>query len=360
MVDARPETTGELNYETYRATKHFSALDGLRAVSVLAVIWQHTAGFNDGRGLPARGYLGVDCFFVISGFLITTLLLRERAATGRISLRDFYLRRALRIFPIYYAVLAVYAVLVLAMTRHTRSGQEFLHNLPAFATYTSNWFVGRGDSVTFYFAWSLATEEQFYLFWPPLLILLLGWVFGRGRWASWAHLPLISLAGLLALDIAAHLNGWTVLASLAAPILLGAAAAVILHHPIGYRRSAEVFGAPWTAPVLAAVTLAAIQVELPDAFVFLLLAYLLVACVVREDTGLHRLLTWRPLVVLGTISYGVYLMHMLAANLVRPVLGHRFGVDVFAVTVPLVAGAAYLSYQWFERPIRLLARKRGR
>ena len=89
-------------------TRHFPALDGLRGLSILAVIWHHAV---DPAGI--WGYFGVSLFFAISGFLITTLLLRERAATGRISLRNFYMRRTLRIFPLYYAVVALYVVVVL-------------------------------------------------------------------------------------------------------------------------------------------------------------------------------------------------------------------------------------------------------
>src|SRR5204863_5681683 len=86
-------------------------------------------------------------------------------------LRKFYLRRALRIFPLYYAVLALYVAMVVYVERGSRAGVEFMHNLPFFATYTSNWFVTLGaDRTIFYFAWSLATEEQFYLVWPWIVL----------------------------------------------------------------------------------------------------------------------------------------------------------------------------------------------
>ena len=164
---------GDEGYEAFTATAWFSGLDGLRAFSVVAVLWYHLAGEHD-LALLNHGNQGVQLFFAISGFLVTTLLLRERRRTGTISLRSFYLRRTLRIFPLYYAVLATYALLVFATLRGTPKGAEFWQHLPAFATYTSNWFVsadaGTGHGVTFYFAWSLATEEQFYLVWPPLLL----------------------------------------------------------------------------------------------------------------------------------------------------------------------------------------------
>ena len=85
--------------------------------------------------------MGVELFFVISGFLITTLLLRERTANGRVSLKNFYARRTLRIFPLYCAALALYVIMVYVHERHSEAGQQFFHNLRYFATYTSNMFV---------------------------------------------------------------------------------------------------------------------------------------------------------------------------------------------------------------------------
>src|SRR5262249_8406845 len=121
-------------------------------------------------GLPIlhRGQLGVHLFFAISGFLITSLMIRERMQYGRVSLAKFYMRRSLRIFPLYYATILVYVLLVLSLEQNSAAGREFFHNLPAFCTYTTNWFVRltSGERVVFYFAWSLAVEEQFYLTWP--------------------------------------------------------------------------------------------------------------------------------------------------------------------------------------------------
>lgn len=341
-------TAHQSKHDIFRSTKHFSALDGLRAFSVIAVIWQHTAGYNQSGGILSRGYLGVDCFFAISGFLITTLLLREHQAAGRISLRRFYLRRSARIFPVYFAVIAAYVVLMFTR-RHTADGAEFFHNLPAFATYTSNWFAAGGDKATFYFAWSLATEEQFYLFWPPLLVLL-----AVRRWMA----PVGVLLALVAVDQVAGAAGVRILASLATPILLGAAVAVLLHHRSTYRIMGRVFGGQLAAPTAVLATLAALQAGAPDVVGEVLLVVVVATLVVREDTAVHPMLTWRPLVFVGAISYGVYLMHMLVANLVRPVVGERLGIEVFALTVPVVIGVAWVSFRWFETPIREAVRRR--
>jgi peptidoglycan/LPS O-acetylase OafA/YrhL len=125
-------------YADFSRTKFFTSLDGLRALSILGVIWSHvwyTSGlryFNKLETIPVlrMGGFGVDVFFCISGFLITTLLLRERSRNGKISLRDFYIRRSLRIWPLYYVTLAVYVVLVLTLQRGTGRDKIFFHYFP--------------------------------------------------------------------------------------------------------------------------------------------------------------------------------------------------------------------------------------
>jgi peptidoglycan/LPS O-acetylase OafA/YrhL len=149
-------------YAGYRSCKRFGSLDGLRAISILAVIWHHTQPVRfAGSTLSYIGAQGVTLFFAISGFLISTLMLREYERNGRIDLLAFYMRRSLRIFPLYFTVLGIYVLAVLLLERDTEPGKAFFANLPYFATYTSNLFVELRERVIFYFAWSLAAEEQF-------------------------------------------------------------------------------------------------------------------------------------------------------------------------------------------------------
>jgi peptidoglycan/LPS O-acetylase OafA/YrhL len=347
-------------HERFLATRYFGSLDGLRALAVLAVVWHHTAGSGPGTtGIAGRGFLGVELFFGISGFLITTLLLRERDRYGSISLRAFYVRRSLRIFPLYYAVLGLYVVLTLATgRRHTAAGRSFLHHLPAFATYTTDWFVARGLDVTFYLSWSLATEEQFYLLWPPLLVGLL--LLGRGR-TRW---PLTALVVLLTVDAVVtaatgrppHDLLVTVVTSLSTPILTGSALALLAHTPRGYAALRPVLGHPAAAPVLLLVVLVIAQVGAPLIPTGLVLAALVAACCLREDHPFAPVLRWRPLREIGVVSYGVYLLHLLAANVVRGLLGLQQSPWVFLGTVPLVLVLAWLSHRYVEGP--LLRRKR--
>src|SRR4051812_4266975 len=142
------------------------SLDGLRALSILAVLFGHVAGTRGAyQPLPFMGslaILGVRVLFVLSGFLITFLLLKEQARTGAISLRAFYFRRMLRIFPVFYAFLLGVALL--------KTG-GILH-VPWVDLVTAGSFLGdfrTADWNVSHF-WSLSTEEQFYFFWPALLV----------------------------------------------------------------------------------------------------------------------------------------------------------------------------------------------
>src|SRR6185312_8428674 len=151
--------------------KHLPALDGIRALAVFVVILYHSGAVTN---IP--GDLGVSAFFVLSGFLITWLLIKELDKTGAISLRDFYKRRTLRIFPAYYAFVILSLI-----------GDALLHHywswgiIVAAFTYTVNYynaFLGHPTTSVAH-AWSLAVEEQFYLLWPILLLTL--WKKGRAH-----------------------------------------------------------------------------------------------------------------------------------------------------------------------------------
>ncbi len=361
--EAAPGPPAARGYDTFRGITRFPALDGLRALAVVGVLWHHT-GTAVRTGLEGRGEYGVDLFFAISGILITTLLLRERDGTGRVSLRNFYIRRSLRIFPLYYLVLAAYVVLTLAVQRHTPQGQAFFENLPAFLTYTSNWFVDleAGESVTFYFAWSLATEEQFYLMWPPTLVLLYAYSRRRTDWG--AGLAVVVLIGISVVATAYRQAGVDalpvrMLASLSVPILAGAGLALILHRPRGFQLLAPLLARRASAFFWSLVSLAAVVVGLDRQFIGALFAVTVAAYCVRPTGVGYRVLTWRPLVVMGTVSYGMYLMHMLVANVIRKVIGQEFSPLLFVLTVLAATAVAWVVYRYVESPILRLKDRFG-
>lgn len=161
-------------FKAYRDTTRFGSLDGLRFLCILAVLWHHsplTPIYLDQLQLAGRGFAGVDFFFVLSGFLITTLLLREEAEKGGFSLRGFYWRRILRIVPVYFLVVTLVAVYFIGW-----KGQgQWSELLPYYYLFLSNFLVG--DIPLLDPTWSLAVEEQYYLIWPlTLLILPRRWV----------------------------------------------------------------------------------------------------------------------------------------------------------------------------------------
>jgi peptidoglycan/LPS O-acetylase OafA/YrhL len=144
-------------HTVFKETRRFGSLNGWRAIAILGVIWHHTMTHSMASPMAQQGKYGVTLFFVISGFLIVTLLLRERERTNAISLGKFWGRRSLRILPVYYATLLIYIVLV-GLLEHSQAGQDFFQNLPFFATFTSNLFVTPGDRTIFVFSWSVAAE----------------------------------------------------------------------------------------------------------------------------------------------------------------------------------------------------------
>jgi peptidoglycan/LPS O-acetylase OafA/YrhL len=328
MIDASSVETAEAEYAEFQQIRKFASLDGLRCFSILAVIWWHATS----RGL---GYLGVEVFFGISGFLITTLLLRERRTFGQISLRKFYARRSLRIFPLYYAVLLIYVILVFKTERYLPVGRDFFHNLPFFATYTSNWFVPLNGRVIFYFSWSLATEEQFYLVVPSLEKYLRNWA-------------VVMIAAAVAIHIAA---GWwplgIVVAKISTPLCFGVLAAHALDHPKSFRYISavtypKICSALWLAATIVLALLNANEILFSTAIVGLV-----VSSVIRPNHGLAWLFDWWLFQSVGRVSYGMYMLHLLCLNLVKRVLPLP-PIGIFAcgsVVSYFVALASYFGYE---------------
>ncbi len=338
-------------FSAFRGQRHFGSLDGLRALSVVAVVWHHTVGHD--ANLPylfSTGSEGVSLFFAISGMLIVTLLLREQAATGGIDLRAFYIRRSLRIFPLYYSVLCAYAVLVLLLERNSSTGREFLQNVVFFATYTSNWFVLLEGRVIFYFAWSLAAEEQFYLLWPTLQ----RWLTAKSATALIVLVIVVVITSQALGDGSSQGTSiwYRILNGIPLAICFGVLFARLLHHRRTYEGLRWIFGWRCSSPLLLGVALWILQSNSSTAAIHLSLALLVVACVYREDHFLAPLLRNRVLAFLGSISYGIYLLHMLVKNAIVKVAPHlgfassRYFVFV-ATTVCAVAVAA-LSFKYFE------------
>ncbi len=350
-------------HDRYLARSYFSSLDGLRCLAILPVIWHHSTP----RPLPGiwgKGPAGVDLFFCVSGFLITTLLVREKARAGSIHLGAFYARRALRILPLYYGVLALYVLYACTLSQSFTPRAHFFLTLPYYATFTANWFGSFAVShpILFAFSWSLCIEEQFYASWPWLVKKL------SGTSALVAMLALIVLdlateRGALASLIAPGSLGERVITGFPTPIGLGAVLALLLQRKRAFAFLEPILAPFWSAPLsLLSVLALLIWPNAPLLVFHLGLTWLVAACVVSEQNGLSRLLTTKAASYVGRVSYGLYLLNATAVALVHrafPAHVESSGF-VFALSLPLALVLASLSQRFVEEPcLRLRARFRG-
>jgi peptidoglycan/LPS O-acetylase OafA/YrhL len=362
------------------------ALDGLRGLAVLAVVLYH--GGVAGLG---GGFLGVDAFFVLSGFLITSLLLVEWSSTGTVSLRRFWERRARRLLP----ALVVLLLAVVALARWTDQASVVASRGDVAATlaYVQNWHLitaGHG-----YFAqsalpsslqhtWSLSIEEQFYLVWP----LLLGAAFLAARRRTGGRrapdprtrarvLRLLLAATLLAAaastaDMVLRFDPGADPSTLyygtdtrAGGLLLGASLALALAlradraTPAAARRDhAGMALAGWTGVLAVAVLWVRAEGSSPwlyrggmalgEVAVVLVIA----TVVLQPDSVLARVLSWRPLRALGVVSYGVYLWHWPLFALLTASRTGLHGVPLLAARLVVTLVVAAVSLWLVERPLR--------
>jgi peptidoglycan/LPS O-acetylase OafA/YrhL len=348
-----------------RSFRYIPAVDGLRAVAVGAVI-----AFHLWPDAVPGGFLGVDTFFVVSGYLITSLLLAEHAADGRIGLRHFWARRARRLLPALLLVLCAVAVAVAAWWP-AEDLDRIRRDALAGLGYVANWrFIAGGES---YFdlatgpsplrhLWSLAIEEQFYVVWPLVAAAclrrsprLLGTVCLAGSVASVVALLAIGPGdrAYFGTDARAH------------ALLVGAFLAVALRH-----RRATAPG--WLAPagIGAFVACAAAWWVAGESATWLfrwgfpayaLLTAVVVASVVRGGDGaLARALSHPALVATGKVSYGLYLWHWPAIVLLTPARTGLDGLALDGFRLAVTVAGTLASYWLVERPVRFGGALRGR
>ncbi len=353
------------------------ALDGLRGLAVAGVVVFHFA-----RDVLPGGYLGVDAFFVLSGFLITRLLLRD-AVEGRVGLGHFWSRRARRLLPalfVYLAAVIVYVVVVADPAQFEQLRRELLATL----FYVANWeqiasgvsyFAPFADPSPLRHTWSLAIEEQFYVVWPLVVAgvaVLVGRRKTRGPVDSARRrdmvvrsVLIVSLIGAVASAVWAHAL-WDGGAGVSrvyfgtdtrlTAVLVGAAlAAALAWRPLTARSSPALTAAGG----LALVGMVAFWIlDLPDSIRVAggaalhaeVVAVVAVAAMVKGPV--QRVLSPRPLVTLGRLSYGIYLWHVLVQNVVDADLLGRDGVVLFAARITVTLGLAALSFQFVEQPVR--------
>ena len=338
----------QLAFDQYKVRSYIPALDGIRAISVLLVI---TAHVQDRIWLRLNGNLGVVIFFVLSGYLITMLALREEQSNGALNLAGFYIRRTFRIFPLYYIVFAMYAVLILGLKVSPHKINGFVHALPYYLFYCQEMLTYSGSEFPFYQSWSLGIEEKFYLVWPVL-------AFGLLRRTKWPRLS-VTLSMIVLFIFG---SSWTNMIGTYrfedyACILLGALLALFLEDRKAYLLLQR-FG--HVSFLIVLVSLAALHFFFLPTHqsyygkpLYASLVTILLGTLLSADGLIQRLLANAVLRFIGRISYGVYLVHVLCFNVVerffRPQSG--LGFPVYLFTCLLSLAAAYILHILIERPM---------
>jgi peptidoglycan/LPS O-acetylase OafA/YrhL len=356
-------------------------LDGLRFFAFLAVYIQHTVAFGvggDHQRLPnwlgdvlgtigLAGTFGVDLFFVLSSYLITELLMRERAARGALDVKAFYIRRILRIWPLYF----LFVFLAYALTFVVPSEGLTLTHVLGFLFFAGNWaYFLMPVSTVAAPLWSVSLEEQFYLIWPwvirrssanqilriaiglmvfaMLMRLVMGMIRPDADWVSknsFTRIDGIAVGAMLAISLRGRIPSFT--AATRSALLIGSIAVLlwVAHNfglfalPVG--RLALVFGWPLAAVACGGILLSVLGCK-------------------GRWTGLLRS---GPLVYLGRISYGLYVYHelfLLLADHLFPQHDHSslqmlaYWIFGLATTIPVAAA----SYRWIELPFLRLKRKK--
>lgn len=356
---------------TSAAAGYRGEIDGLRAIAITSVVAYHIGT----PGIPG-GFAGVDVFFVISGYLITSLLLKEQLERGSIDLAGFYARRARRLLPAFFVVLfasTVAAALLLlplqeemgSYTRSVRHAAIYLSNLH-FAQTSGGYFDAPTELMPLLHTWSLAVEEQFYIGWP--LLLILAFFLARRRYANRTALivGLLVVIGVASFAFNVHGAGregrvgqsaFYMLHSRAWELGIGAALAVALPSPLRPRPY-------WLGDLLCAgglLGIGAAFLTLDGSLAYPGTAALLPVVSTAAVIGgaslapggfLVRVLGARPIAAIGLLSYGWYLWHWPLLAFARIAwLGERdLARDAFLAALAL--GLAWLTYVIIESPIR--------
>ena len=352
----------QLNLKPPFSESYRPEIDGLRALAVIPVIFFH-AGFEAFGG----GFVGVDVFFVISGYLITSIILRERDS-GSFTLAGFYERRARRLLPALFLVLACcipFGILILTPPVF----EQFALGLVGSATFSSNVLFLVAETTYFSSAhselnpllhtWSLAVEEQFYLVYPMLLLLLLKF----SRTVLWVALSVLMLSSFV-FAVAYSDTVFTFFAMQARfwELSIGVFLAIILHkrgRPLVlenrfFRQFAPMLGLLMIlVPVFLIKSFDARQ-HIPVSVVALIPVLGTALIILFSDTRtiIGRLLSLKPLVGIGLISYSAYLWHQPLLAFYKNVFIGRTESFVLLLLCFLSLVLAYLSWRWVETPFR--------
>jgi peptidoglycan/LPS O-acetylase OafA/YrhL len=363
-----------LSYEEYQSRKWIPGLDGVRALCALAVVAGH---MHTDYWHWVNGNRGVTIFFLLSGFLITMLALREEQKTGSLSLTAFYIRRSFRIFPLYYFTLALYCVLVYVIGLRSPQGNVALfgQTMWAYILYLQEFVVldPMRPSAFFSQSWTLGIEEKFYLVWPLIGFVALA---AHKRYRVTATIAFTVAAAVIGLI---DQQGWGRYLHHYFYILLGCLLAELLHKRASFD-SLKRFGQPGMV-YLTSAALMLIHFGWPllmgppeaksyDTIPYVIYKYVygvatfffLTSLIVGRNTLVHRSLEIPPLPLLGQLSYGIYLVHRLAINASDRMLPFKSNVWWQTAAHMLVTTAISFVMAWIlsiviEKPCIELGRR---
>ena len=348
------------SHAEYCEHNRFLELDGYRGLGVFLVIGHHMK-----RSVVewANPYGAMTVFFVVSGFIITTLALREERKRGEISMKAFYVRRALRILPPYFTVLAAYCLLIFGLGIGAEKAEHLKKLLPAYVLYyqelpfflPESFGIEYAKNVPFYQSWSLGIEEKFYLVWPVIGFVLLK----RGGLSR-------AFAALAIGCVCAAAPSMGRLGECVFPywnILAGCAMAVFMDDARTFGKLA-VLARPVTG---TCVLVAVIALHLLGAHVYEMrylhpaIVSLALPVLLLGEGPLQRLLRTRPASFLGALSYGIYLVHLLCINVADKVFpptseSWPAAIAAFALASAVTVFVAWLLHRTVERPCLEFAR----
>jgi len=326
----------ELPFADYLAQSHRPAFDGLRAIGFLMVVTAHIPSGPYFSSFP--GWTGVWIFLVISGYLLTMLMLREEKRHGQVAFGPFLIKRFFRIVPSYWLAILIYWTACFTLPPLASEYQPFMDRLPYYLAFLPE-YAHTNVFTIFVHTWTVGIELKFYLFFPPVVFLLikdLNWRLG------------VTAATTLALFV----NG-TFTAHAYGALLFGVMLAFLLERPQPYRAIATVTRVPVWVPLGFVAALFVVLRSVEVLWAVTLVATYVVAYAIVQPGAVLRVLSLRPLVYLGQRSYGAYLLHVLAIHIGYMAFGNDTMLGGFltacfclVVTIP----AAELMYRVIERP----------
>ncbi len=351
---------------------YYPSLDGLRFFAFLVVFFHHSLqNIHSDHMLinffliiiQKNGWVGVDLFFVLSGFLITTLLLKERSTLGKFSLINFWIRRSLRIWPLYYlALLFGFFVGPIffpnPLINHSRVWEE----LPWYLVFLGNWKVsldGYSQYAQISHLWTISLEEQFYLLWPVILIFIKGF---KSSFAAGIIILSISIFSrfILASWGVQHPGIYTNTLARIDTLTIGALLALFYFYSPAIFSKIKMFSSfPMIILILSALAVYLYRIYLfdPSQTINIVMGFLIIALfmsylvfmALQKNTKINKLLAIKMFVWLGKISYGLYIWHILALEITDHLITNpnmRYISILLSFIITVILG--YLSYRFYE------------